>query len=540
MVFDLRAGSGRRALSCLARGVALIVLGGLAACTTLPSLDGRSTSLALDAASAERTPLGRAIAPQAAAHPQRSGIRTLTDPREAFAVRAQLIDAAHRSIDAQYYIWHRDTSGLLLLDRLREAADRGVRVRLLLDDSANAGMDDVFAALHAHPHIEVRLFNPLALRAPRWLNYLLDFPRLNRRMHNKSLTIDSRVTLVGGRNIGDEYFGGNSDLLFSDLDVLAVGQVVPEVADDFDRYWNSASAFPADLLLTHDAQTTPTTLDALRAQALALQEAEPGRSLLKALQESRSVARLLAGRLYLDWAPTRMLSDDPAKVLAVAHADTAFTDGLKDVFGAPTRQLDLVSAYFVPTRHGSRFLQAMAARGVQIRILTNSLAATDVAAVHAGYARWRKPLLRAGIHLYEMRPEPGPVMRRGLLRPHRGGSSGTQIFGSASASLHAKTLAVDGKQVFIGSFNFDPRSARLNTELGFVIDSPLLAQWISASFDEEIPLQAWRLGLNDADALTWTVHTEAGLVVRSAEPEAGLLRTVWASFLSLFALDWML
>lgn len=235
----------------------------LAGCT-LPPLEGRTHSSAPSAAETADTPLGRALAPLLAAHPGRSGIHPLSDPRDAFAARAMLANAAERTLDVQYYIWRNDLTGTLLFEALHDAADRGVRVRLLLDDNGTSGLDHWLATLDAHPLIEVRLFNPFVVRRPKAIGYLSDFARANRRMHNKSFTSDNQATIVGGRNIGDEYFAASEGMLFADLDVLAVGPVVDEVSRDFDRYWASDSAYPVTGILPAASETA---LDELSAQA---------------------------------------------------------------------------------------------------------------------------------------------------------------------------------------------------------------------------------------------------------------------------------
>ncbi|RIX71300.1 phospholipase D-like domain-containing protein, partial [Acidovorax cavernicola] len=241
---------------------------GLTACG-LPPLEGRTTSSALPASAAAQTPLGQALAPQAAAHAGLSGIYALSDPLEAFAARALLMRAAQQTLDVQYYIWHDDTTGALLARELLAAAGRGVRVRLLLDDVGTSGLDAQWSALDQHPQIEVRLFNPMAVRRPKALGYLTDFTRANRRMHNKSLTADNQATVIGGRNIGDEYFGATDGVLFADLDVLAVGAIVPEVSHDFDRYWASDSSYPVAALLPPHDLAQRQRLDARLAQTAA-------------------------------------------------------------------------------------------------------------------------------------------------------------------------------------------------------------------------------------------------------------------------------
>ncbi|HEX7034304.1 MAG TPA: phospholipase D family protein [Pseudomonadales bacterium] len=495
----------------------------LAACSPLPSLDGRPDSRAFT--DTDGTFLGRLIAPRARAHPGRSGILPLVDGHSAFAARMRLADAAERSLDVQYYIWHDDLSGTLLFDALRRAADRGVRVRLLLDDNRTAGMDRTLAALDAHPHIEVRLFNPFTIRRFRPLAYLLDFARLNRRMHNKSFTADNQATIIGGRNVGDEYFDATDAGLFADLDVLAVGPVVQEVSRDFDRYWSSGSAYPADRILA----PIDSAAAAEAAQRARERMREPrAQDYLISVAAHPFVQDLLARRLTFHWAPTRMISDDPAKGLGLAESDAMLPHRLAERLGVPQRRLRLVSPYFVPADAGTRELIALAEGGVDVRILTNSLAASDVLPVHAGYAKRRKALLRAGVRLFELRHTDDPPAPR----------PGIGI--SSASSLHAKTFAVDGERVFIGSFNFDPRSARLNTEMGFVIEDPELTRTIFRAFAEIIPRRAYEVRLTGTGELEWLERDGDEVVVHRQEPDTTLWQRALVRLIALLPVEWLL
>lgn len=499
----------------------------LVACGSLPSLKDRSVSSALSVPEARSTKMGQALLKLEASHPKQSGIHSLYDPHEAFAVRALLAASAERTLDIQYYIWHDDLTGTLMFDALRNAADRGVRVRLLLDDNGTSGLDPVLAALDAHPNIEVRLFNPFVPRSPHWVSYITDFSRSNRRMHNKSLTADNMATIIGGRNIGDEYFGATHDVLFSDLDILAVGPVVRDVSEDFDKYWRSDSSYPVDRLL-HKADDK--SLSNLGALADKYRESPQAASYIKALKDSDLIKHLYSGDIDLDWARTKMVSDDPAKGLGQAPPDQLLSYELKRIIGEPKVSADLVSAYFVPTKVGVDDFVRMAKHGVKVRILTNSLEATDVAAVHAGYAKRRKPLLEAGIQLYELRslPSDGPRYK----------ASG--LFGSSGSSLHAKTFSIDDSRVFIGSFNFDPRSAKLNTELGFIIDSPVLAKKISETFLEKVPMTAYEVRLSDKGKLYWLEHKDGRILRYDSEPGASLWRRAIVEILSHLPVEWML
>ena len=506
-------------------GVLVVAAAATYGCTSLPPLGERTASAALlDTAG---TRLGQAIAPLVAEHPERSGIHALSDGRDAFAARVLLARGAERSLDVQYYIWRNDLTGTLMLDALRSAAARGVRVRLLLDDNNTAGLDPVLAALDRDPNVEVRLFNPFGSRGWRSLGYLTDFSRLNRRMHNKSLTADNQATIVGGRNIGDEYFGVAGDMLFVDLDVMAVGPVVHEVSQDFDRYWNSASAYPVARLVDA-AESEPS--NALVARAAQLRARPEAQRYLEAIRTSAFVEQLAQRRLPLEWSKTELVSDDPAKALGEAPPDARMVADLGKLLGEPKQQVDLVSPYFVPSKKAAQALVDIARRGVKVRVLTNSLEATDVAAVHAGYAKWRHELLRAGVSLYELRRSWGPELP----------DTGRGRFGSSASSLHAKTFGVDGRSVFVGSFNMDRRSIDLNTEMGFVIDSPALAQRLSQTLDESIPETAYEVRLDGQGKLYWTERSNGKLVRYDQEPGTTVWKRAGVSVLSILPIDWLL
>ena len=479
--------------------------------------------------------LEAAIAPLAAAHPGCSGIHPLPDGLDAFAARMLLARAAERTLDVQYYIWDDDKTGTLLFNALRAAADRGVRVRLLLDDHNTVGLDEKLAELDTHPNLEVRLFNPLRIRRPRWINYLIDFTRVNRRMHNKSFTADAVATIVGGRNVADKYFDATDEIVFADLDVLAVGPVARDVATDFERYWNSVSACPARRLIP---RLTDARCAELAAQAAALERSPAVAAYMRAVHELAPLRQLLQGQLALEWAPVHVLSDDPAKARGRARRRQQMSFRLDAIVGDSVASFDLVSAYFVPTARGVEALAQLARRGVTIRVLTNSLAATDVAAVHAGYAKRRKPLLRAGIELLEWRlaPQTPRIRKRVGLGSGSGGSTGK----SSAASLHAKTFSVDRRSVFIGSFNFDPRSARLNTELGVIIDSPALACRIAAGISEHLAQTAWTVSLSPNGALRWRGERDGQPEQHDVEPQTRLYQRAGVWLLSLLPIEWLL
>ena len=507
-------------------------LGILSGCS-LPSLEGRPVSSALSIEQARDTTLGRAFAPQVQAHPGMSGIYSLADAHDAFAARVLLTRSAEKTLDVQSYIWHGDTTGILLMDELRAAAERGVRVRLLLDDNGTAGIDEQLSALHSHPNIEVRLFNPFVVRSPKFIGYLTDFKRANRRMHNKSYTADNQATIIGGRNIGDEYFGAGS-VLFADLDVLAIGPVVDDVSADFDLYWASESSYPVDLILSEPGAES---LQQLAQSGETTAASGAASQYTQAVTRSNFMAGLLDGSIEFEWAKTTMISDDPAKGLGKADSDAMLLSQLGDILGVPNEKLDLVSPYFVPTAAGVDFFAKLVSDGVRVRVLTNSLAATDVAVVHAGYAKRRKDLLKAGVILWEMRPVEEDEAASGS---GSGGSGGSAPFGSSGSSLHAKTFAVDGKRVFVGSFNFDPRSARFNTELGFVIESPKMAHEIESAFDEDIPESSYEVKLADQGAVHWIERADGKVIEHRFEPETTVFKRSFVWLLSTLPIEWML
>jgi len=496
----------------------------LAGCAGLPTGFDRQPSRAY--VDTGDTRIGRALAQAVAAHPGKTGVLPLLSGREAFAARMILARAAERSLDVQYYIWHADTTGTLIFEALWQAAERGVRVRLLLDDQNTRGLDPTLAALDSHPNIEVRLFNPFTSRSFRVSDYAGSFARLNRRMHNKSFSADNQVAIVGGRNIGDEYFEAGASVAFADLDTVVEGAVVRDVSAQFDAYWSSESAYPlASLVPAADASAAATVREAWSRLSAGAEAAQ----YLDAVRETALVQELVAGKLEVEWVSARLVSDDPDKVLhPPERRDVQMGPRLQAAMGRPSAEMDLVSPYFVPTQEGTNALLETAARGVKVRILTNSLAATDVAPVYAGYIKYREALLRGGVQLFELK-------REGDSRP-RG-----KVSASSAASLHAKTFAIDRSRIFIGSFNLDPRSARLNTEVGVVLESATLATQLSDAFDRGIPERAYEVRLtSDRTGVEWIERTAAGEVRHSSTPGASAWRMLFVNLLRLLPIEWLL
>ena len=516
----------------------LLGLAALAAGCALPPLDGRSVSVAV--LPDTTTTLGREVAPMLGEHPGKTGVVALKTGHEGFAARVHLADIAERSLDLQYYIWHADLTGTLLMDAVLRAADRGVRVRLLLDDDNTAGMDAQIARLDAHPNIEVRLYNPFVVRGARWWGYLTNLNRLNHRMHNKSFTADGWVTIMGGRNIGNEYFNANKDASFVDLDVMVVGNVVSAVASEFDRYWASDSAYPAHLVLPPAPSTPLPSVDPVDASEY-----------LNALEEDSAVLALKERRFAPEWVPARLIVDDPRKTSGGAPHSGTIRQRFTAAMGEPKRQTFIVSPYFVPSRIGAEGLVELARGGVDTRVLTNSFASSDVAVVHAGYVKYRHELLRGGVRLFELRPDPEALSLADPLRyrePDEAGSAQSAgkrrwIAGSMRASLHAKTSQVDRERVYVGSFNFNPRSMEINTEMGLVIESPFLAIDMAQEFERGAKQASYEVKLNAQDQLVWIEPPADGQGpprVMQTEPGTTLLQRVLLHMLSWLPIEWLL
>ena len=504
----------------------LFLLTSLLTGCALPSLKDRSQSEAFSQEQTAGTRLGRAVGYEVENHSGLSGIAALQNPLDAFVARALLAEASDRSLDVQYYIWRDDITGKLLLYSLYRAAERGVRVRLLLDDNGIAGLDDWLAALHHHDNVEVRLFNPFVIRSSRALGFLTDFGRLNHRMHNKSFTADNQATIIGGRNIADEYFGVGSGALFADLDVLAIGPVVDRVSQDFDRYWASQSSYPVDRLVSAAGDED---LDELETSLAAVEQNAEAQRFVAALQNSNFLKELLDREVSFVWAPVEMVSDDPAKAQGLEEEQGLLSQQLALALGEPRKTVTLVSPYFVPGNRGVELFRELESAGVQVRILTNSLEANDVALVHSGYAKYREALLKAGVELFEL--------RKFRSEDDDSKSSPGGIAGSSAASLHAKTFAVDGQSLFVGSFNFDPRSANLNTELGFLIKIPELATALESAFPEKVRLAAYEVVLDEDGDLRWLEFTGTETIEHYHDPNTGPFKRALVYLFSLLPVE---
>jgi putative cardiolipin synthase len=513
------------------RALALLALLPLLAhCASAPSLDGVVPTHAI--APASDSTLDRAVLDRAGGRePEVSTVLMVENNALAFAYRAETAVAAQRTLDVQYYIWHEDLTGRLLAAELVRAAERGVRVRILVDDLDARGKHEMLAVADLHPMIEVRLFNPFYSRAgilgyaSEWI---LRGSRLNHRMHNKAWIADNRVAIIGGRNIGDEYFGASPHSNFSDLDVALTGPIVADVSRQFDDYWNSTNAVPIARFEVGDPQ--PEDLAQLVERALQYHDDVADTPYLRTLRDVQERARLLAAApAPLEIRDVRLLVDDPYKAGETKEAEgSRVLTGLLDGIGKAHVEILVISPYFVPGKAGAARLVASADAGLRVAVLTNSLAATDVAAVHTGYARVRRSLAAGGVELYEMKRKAGSEH----------GKQQLSVTGSSGASLHTKAMVIDQRWVFVGSMNLDPRSATLNTEMGVLVDSPELARQLRAQWDLiTSPELSYRVVLEPDGELVW--YDRAGGKERRSqhEPDASAMRRVSVTLLRLVPID---
>ncbi|HEY0685641.1 MAG TPA: phospholipase D family protein [Steroidobacter sp.] len=507
-------------VSWRAAAVALLLF--LVACVHLPSLPGLASEQAI--APANGSPLDLAIATLEERYPGQSAFRLVVEGNEAFVSRMQSARMAARSLDVQSYIWHADATGRFLAQELLLAADRGVRVRVLLDDLDARQHNVAIAALAAHPNIQVRLFNPFASRrgAVRFfVEAALSFKRINRRMHNKSWIADNRLAIVGGRNIGDEYFAASDEVNFIDLDFAMIGPVVRDASASFDRYWNSPVAYPIDVL--NPKAVSRDAVDRYRERLIVhAQEAKQSRY-AESLRADEAIQRMVSGEWPMEWATQfEFVSDDPRKVsmskdeLHKLHVGAA----LAPMIETAQQRLTIISPYFVPGGNVTTRLVDASRTGREIRVLTNSLVANDVAAVHGGYSRHRETLVAGGVRVWE-------------LKPSHGAEVDTSLLGSSGAALHTKAFVVDGRTLFVGSYNLDPRSTWLNCEQGVLVHNAVLAQQLERLFDRQTAGErAWRVSL-EAGELQWTDGAER----LHRDPYASLGRRVQAWLARFLRLD---
>jgi len=459
----------------------------------------------------------------------KSQVIPLMDGVDAFYARAVLVKSAERSLDLQYFLWHKDLTGQVLLKLVLDAADRGVRVRMLLDDLDNQALDPEFYALDTHPNISIRLFNPFVTRGFKYIDFFTDTARVNRRMHNKSFTVDNQYTIVGGRNIGDEYFDAQEESNFYDFDVLVTGPVVSQVSDQFDTYWNHEAvvpvyAFKQNTATASDLEKLRNSLAEFRQSALDSPYADDVRF--------AEVADALRGEVYPAYVgEAEVVYDNPDKGLGKSQDEiTTMRDLMVPYAEKATKEIMLISPYFVPGESGVQGWVDVVEKGVSVGLLTNSYGSTDAGVVHAGYSRYREPLLAGGVQLFEVKASSRKERRAG------------SVAYKSAASLHTKVFIFDRETIFVGSLNLDPRSIDINTEMGIVFHSPEMAGEMASALDKQGLEHVYELKLVRSPAeskgefttytwnIEWLERVDGETIRHTSEPGVG----AWESILLFF------
>ncbi len=464
-------------------------------------------------------------------HPSHSRFTPLSSGLDALIGRLVTLQSAEQSVDLQYYIWHNDATGKLLLGALLDAADRGVRVRLLLDDLHQRTSEKVFSILDSHPNIEVRVFNPYMNRTFIFFDAFTRFKEANKRMHNKAFIADNQIAIVGGRNIGDEYFEASEELDFGDIDILTTGPVVKEVSQTFDIFWNHHLSVPLQEIRNNAAKKEQ--LDQLR------QELHDHRTMMEksdyaqALRETELAIYLRDGGLETYWGKAVTLSDRPDKVFVDEEHDekSLLANQLSAYISLAKKKLFLISAYFIPGEKATAKVDQAIQKGLSVKILTNSLASTDVSAVHSAYTKYRKDLVQHGAEIYELKGTFKHPLRR---------KKSSFLGGSSRSGLHGKAYFIDDSLVFIGSMNIDPRSEYLNTEMGIMIESPELVKTLTQDFESRLEQSTYKVRLNDKNEIVWSSIENGEKVHYSSEPDTSVFRRMWVKFISLlFPEKWL-
>ena len=517
----------------------LVTLAVLEGCASIPPGAGYPKTPSTALASPEDTHLGARYDGLAREMSGQSGFRILSTGVDGLLIRVQLIEAAEKTLDLQYFIFRGDETGRLLTDAVLRAADRGVRVRVLVDDGATIAGDEQLMALDAHPNVQIRVFNPFSYRGHnnlrRGLEFVFHASRLDYRMHNKLLIVDNAVALIGGRNIGNQYFQIDPNSQFADDDVYSAGPIAAQLSTTFDEFWNSRFAIPAAAL--DNAGRTAAALALRRVQA-----SEPAEQHLLMLETNdihfsallasgEPLAGIISGQLPLVWAPARVISDSPDKknVESGNRRGRLMARSVAEAARAAQSELLMVTPYLVPTKDERQLLHELRQRAVAIRILTNSLVSTPDPIAHSGYVKDRIPLLKDGVELYEL---------RALLGNTRGSGQSARVSSFGNYSLHAKLFVFDRERLFIGSMNFDQRSKHLNTEIGLMIDSPELALQTVARFDHMVMSAnayavAWRPSVTGgAGNVEWSTAEDGEAVVYNREPARSYWQRLEQTFYS--------
>jgi len=474
-----------------------------AGCATVSFDQPKSQSIAIS--NAGNTRLGKEVAEWTALHGQQSGFYPLRKGMDALGVRLRLAEIAEKSIDLQYFLMKNDTAGAVIANALLKAADKGVRVRFLLDDIFTTVPDRSFLLMNQHPNIEIRIFNPLSRRGIRAFNYVGDFSQANRRMHNKSFTVDNSISVVGGRNIADEYFQLKKDSVFVDFDVLALGPIAADISTSFDQYWNHSRAVPIEQFTS---DKTNEELQTVRADIAADLDDIYETVFRKALT-SQLLQDLIADRQPLFVGPARVLADNPDKLInKIDEAHMQLANDLAEVVRRSETEVIFISPYYVPGDGGIQLIRDLVAKGVRVVILTNSLASNNHVPVHSAYARYRKDVVNAGAELYEIRAN--------AARELEGDDGGPEVL-----TLHTKAFYIDRRYLFVGSLNLDPRSIEINAEMGLLIDSEPMVKTLLQGADERLSTLTYRVIVNDRGKLEWYTRIDNEKVIETKEPLTG-------------------
>ncbi|OAL80915.1 phospholipase [Acinetobacter sp. SFB] len=481
---------------------------GIPACTTLPKQTPQPIEYAFDTET-KQTSLAQIILPLREQNPNLTGYHVLYDPLEAIAARIHLIDKAEKTLDLQYYIWDNDKIGSLALHSIIKAADRGVKVRLLMDDNNAKKMEGIYLALDQHKNIDVRLYNPYRFRHYRAMDMVLDLKRINRRMHNKSFIADNQIALIGGRNMSNQYYNVSDNYQFSDVDVMLVGSASDEIVHSFDDYWNDDYAFPVKKIV--NPRHYALRFESLKQQLEQHSQTVNVQNYLDLANRSHAFEKWLNSSIQFDWVKAEIVNDSPSKIRAKAKKEQHLNFQLLNRLDKPEQSVDIISAYFVPEKKGEKMLSELAQNNIHVRVLTNSFKANDVFLVHAFYGKYRKNLLKDDVELYEFLSAPETV-NLNANTDELAKKAKVSLKGLSRSSLHAKLMTIDQKQVFIGSFNFDPRSAYLNTEIGVLLDSPNLARAVHQTMDENLSKYAYKLVLDANNNINWKIKRHDGSI----------------------------
>ena len=478
----------------------LFLLTQIISCATISFDQPKSTSHAYDDVS--DTTIGKNVAEWVNKHGDSSGFYPLLEGMDALGVRLGLAERAEKSLDLQYFLMKDDTAGAVMAKALLKAADRGVRVRFLLDDVFTTAPDRVLMFLNQHPRIQIRMFNPVSRSGSSSLNFLGDFKRANRRMHNKSFTADNSISVIGGRNIADEYFQLKDDSLFVDLDIVAAGPVVTEISDSFDEFWNHSYAVPLEQFVPNKNN------EQLQDFRIEVNEelSNSYDTVYRQAFQSQLLQDLFSGRQQLVPAEARVLSDTPEKLTNdISTEQMRLAAELRQAIHMADEEIMFITPYYVPGNRGVEFARGLVNHGARVVVLTNSLASNNHVAVHSGYARYRRDVIDAGVELYEVRANAGP--------PKPGETEASQ-----NLTLHTKIILLDREQMFIGSLNIDPRSIQINSEMGLLIESEDMVGKIAEAIDKAIAEIAYRVDINENGKLEWRAIVDDKEVVETKEP----------------------